>query len=128
MVENGDVVAHLSDFVNDEQHLFFAPVSFAWNKAWARRPKTTGAVMANTTVTQLVQTFRALLWAYANGCPFNMETCHMAAGGGHLPLLQWLRANGCLWDETTCYEAAGGGHLGVLQWARTNGCLWHEKM
>jgi hypothetical protein len=48
----------------------------------------------------------------------------MAAGGGHLEVLQWARANGCEWNVYTCLEAAKGGHLAVLQWARANGCPW----
>jgi len=46
----------------------------------------------------------------------------MAAGGGHLEILQWARTNGCPWDEGTCYNAARGGHLEALKWLRDNGC------
>ena len=46
----------------------------------------------------------------------------MAAGRGHLEVLQWARANGCEWNEDTCSDAAEEGHLEVLQWARANGC------
>jgi len=28
----------------------------------------------------------------------------------------WARANGCRWNEETCYAAAGEGHLEALQW------------
>ena len=37
-------------------------------------------------------------------------------------MLQWARANGCPWDANTCYVAADSGHLEVLQLARVNGC------
>jgi len=46
----------------------------------------------------------------------------MAAGGGHLEILQWAREYGCPWDEGTCYNAARGGHLEALKWLRDNGC------
>ena len=51
-----------------------------------------------------------------------------AAEGGHLEMLLWARANGCPWDERSCMGAAEGGHLEVLQWARANGCPWDEYM
>ena len=65
-----------------------------------------------------------LQWAHANGCPWDSETCSEAARGGHLEVLQWARANGCPWDPETCSLAAQGGHLEVLQWVRANGCPW----
>jgi uncharacterized protein YabN with tetrapyrrole methylase and pyrophosphatase domain len=48
-------------------------------------------------------------------------------GGGHLEVLLWARANGCPWDEEACMEAATGGRLHVLQWARANGCPWDRE-
>jgi hypothetical protein len=41
-------------------------------------------------------------WARANGCPWNEDTCAMAAFGGHLASLQWARANGCGWNAAAC--------------------------
>ena len=32
------------------------------------------------------------------------------------------RVNGCPWDEETCTMAARGGHLDVLKWAIHNLC------
>jgi hypothetical protein len=66
---------------------------------------------------------------------------HLAAGGGHLNVLQYLHENGFPWDEGTCQSAAEGdhgcpwdertcwfaecqGHADVLRWAIDNGC--HE--
>ena len=52
----------------------------------------------------------------------------MAAGNGHLEVLQWLRAQDppCPWNEWTCRSAAGNGHLEVLQWLRAQDppCPW----
>ena len=60
------------------------------------------------------------------GQPLSDNTCHYAAKGGHLDVLQYARANGCLWDMWTCTLAAKGGHLDILQWAHANGCPWDE--
>ena len=40
-----------------------------------------------------------LQWAHQNGCPWDEETCSIAAEEGHLEVLQWLRQNGCPWDD-----------------------------
>ena len=75
-------------------------------------------------------TWRALssrpeTWAKANGCPWNEETCALAALYGHLDALKWAREHGCSWDEETCATAAVNGHLEVLQWAREHHCPWN---
>jgi len=33
-------------------------------------------------------------------------------------VLRWAREHGCPWDHETCSLAARGGQLKVLQWAR----------
>ncbi len=52
-----------------------------------------------------------LQWTRRQGCPWDADTCSMAARGGHLALLQWVSDNGCPWDAGTCSQAARGGHL-----------------
>lgn len=42
-------------------------------------------------------------------CPWDEETCWMAAGNGHLDVLQWARENRCPWDVNTCSMAASQG-------------------
>ena len=79
-----------------------------------------------THIRSVVTSVPRLVWARANGCPWNEDITAAAAGGGHLAMLQWARANGCPWDEWTCSNAAKGGHLAVLQWARANGCPWNS--
>jgi hypothetical protein len=64
-----------------------------------------------------------LQYAYDNGCAFGLDTCELAATGGHLNVLRWLRAHNCAWGMT-CAAAAKGGHLHILKWARANGCPW----
>jgi hypothetical protein len=51
-------------------------------------------------------------------------TCTSAAVGGQLETLKWARANYCPWDEETCAAAARHGHLDVLRWVRKQGCPW----
>src|SRR3972149_4082617 len=53
--------------------------------------------------------------------------CSWAAAQGYLSLLIWARAQGCPWDAWTCYAAACGGDLKILQWARAQGCPWDEQ-
>jgi hypothetical protein len=65
---------------------------------------------------------KVLQWARAEECSWNAMTCMSAARNGHLEVLQWARAEGCPWDATTSEAAARGGHLKVLQWALANGC------
>lgn len=62
-----------------------------------------------------------LQWARANGCPWDKMQWQLAAAtltwcSG------WLCANGCPPNEHACELAAGMGHLAVLQWLRANGC------
>ena len=56
------------------------------------------------------------------------RVCYLAAGAGHLHILQWARANGCDWDSDTCCAAAKAGHLHILQWALLNGCMWNKDI
>ncbi len=57
--------------------------------------------------------------------------CSLAAGNGHLDLLQWLRSQNppCPWDNYTCSGAASIGHLNVLAWLRSQDppCPWDEN-
>ena len=50
-----------------------------------------------------------LQWARENGCPWDSDTCALAARGGHLSVLQWAHENGCELSEKVCNEAARGG-------------------
>lgn len=120
LVEKADVVFHLSEFVNDQQFLFFALVCSSWRRAWRERPTATKAVTLDTSVAQL---------SYSVECGLNPvdKICWLSARYGRLDLLQWARSNDCPWDRHTCSMAAWGGHLAVLQWARANNCPWDES-
>jgi hypothetical protein len=63
-----------------------------------------------------------LQWAHANGCPWDVQTCAVAAAGGHLSLLRWAHETGCPWDESTCTKAAENVQLRSLAWAIQHGC------
>ena len=55
--------------------------------------------------------------------------CRFAASYGNLEVLQWVRAEGCPWDAETCQVAARkDGHLETLRWARENGCEWDAEI
>lgn len=41
---------------------------------------------------------------------------------GHLDCLQYAHENGCPWDHETCTLAARGGNLGCFRYATANGC------
>ncbi|CAM9945760.1 unnamed protein product, partial [Hapterophycus canaliculatus] len=140
-----DIVSCLADYVQDEDHLFFASVSTLWNEAWGQRPRVTQAITNHTTVTQLSWSFACglplraevcqavaglgrvdlLECARLHRCTWGRSTCIAAAANGHLGALQYARAYGCSWSETVCCVAAKGGHLDVLKWARANGCYWN---
>jgi hypothetical protein len=66
-------------------------------------------------------------------CPWDENTCALAAKGCHLHVLKWLRDENdtpCPWDENTCAFAAKGGHLNVLEWLREENdppCPWDER-
>ena len=57
-----------------------------------------------------------------NSCPWDENTCDLAAEGGHLRVLKWARQNGCPWTDMTSISSAGNGHFEVLKWAVENGC------
>ena len=65
-----------------------------------------------------------LQWARAHGCPLTLRVCALAAQIGRLEVLKWARAHDCPWSEATTTNAAAGGHMEVLKWAREHGCPW----
>jgi hypothetical protein len=75
-------------------------------------------------------------WRYCSGrlehgCEWDEWTCILAAGGGHLAVLQWAREHHCLCESITCEYAASSGQLEVLQWVRENdstGEVWNENL
>lgn len=85
---DADVLLNLSDFVDDRKYLFFAPVSTMWNEAWGGRSKVTQAVMADSTVPQLLEGFES-------GLKKGGAVYGAAASLGRLDLLQCARECGC---------------------------------
>ena len=67
-----------------------------------------------------------LKYLHENGCPWDEDTCYLAACAGNLDVLKYARENGCPWDARTCSGAAEGGHLDVLEYAHAQGCPWDE--
>jgi len=67
-----------------------------------------------------------LQWAVEHGCPWDSQTCTMAAMWGQLDVLKWAWEHDCPGiaagdGEYTCARAAGTGQL---QWLRDQGCPW----
>ena len=60
-----------------------------------------------------------LKYAHENGCPWNEETCAIAAEYGHLDILKYLHKNGCPWDGRTWSSAY---EKPIKKWLRKNGC------
>jgi hypothetical protein len=52
--------------------------------------------------------FAHLAWARENDCPWNAQTCAIAAADGHLNTLAWARESGGPWDEETFQYAVAG--------------------
>lgn len=71
---------------------------------------------------QYLRNSRSFLQERANGCEWDSDFWTLAAGNGHLEVIQWARANGCEWNPNTILSALASGHLQVAQWARENGC------
>ncbi len=124
-----------------------------WHVVVQRRREGRGANVWRTWIGAFCNSIARLVWARADGCPWDSRTCLTAAGGGApggsqvrarewLPLervdvqcCRWRRPPGgsqvctrddCPWDEATCRGATLGGHLELLKYAHENGCPWNE--
>lgn len=63
-----------------------------------------------------------LEYAHTNGCPWDANTCKIAAYNGHIKCLTYAHANGCPWDQQTLINAVTNGHIECLRYAYENGC------
>jgi len=75
------------------------------------------------------------MWAREHGCPWDEDTCALAAAGGYLNVLKWMREHHCPWHEDTCHFAARCAPLEVLRWATEHGAPvnpaeleWYEHL
>jgi hypothetical protein len=68
-----------------------------------------------------------VIWIYSddnnNEFPWDINTCHFAAQGGHLD----ARQQGWAWNELTFAYAMKGNQLEVMCWLRDNGFRWDER-
>jgi len=60
-------------------------------------------------------------------CCSNVVTLS-AAMHGHLERLKFAHENGCPWDEDTCEIAAENGHIECLKYAHENGCPYPNEL
>lgn len=146
LVEKEDVVSHMSEFVGEDEHLFFILVCRVWHDKWSlhHNHTVTRAVTADTTVSQLqfsidhalcrttkvckaiaeLGRLDLLKCARQNGLPWDKGTCSAAASGGHYDVLTWAWVHSCPFDEDTlCSDAASGGNIDALVWAIELGYL-----
>lgn len=68
---NRDVMALLAELLSN-QYWFFAGVSKEWKRAWGELPKTTQAITADTTVSQLQ-------WSFDSGLTKRRLVCERIA-------------------------------------------------
>lgn len=79
-------------------------------------PRVVAAALKAGDLNVLMQLFSAC------NASFDEETCAVAAGYGHVHILQWLRCEGIAWDMSTVMAAARRGHGYALCWAIKHGC------
>ena len=140
---NEDVMTLLAELLSN-QYAFFAGVSKAWSKAWKGLPKTTQAITADTSISQLQWSFDAGLrrrpmvcqhiaehcgveimqYAHSVGCDVPLNACFPAAARGTLDMIIWALDQNGGWRKDLCRAAAAGGNLRILQWAHANNCPW----
>nr|UDO47518.1 ankyrin repeat [Pandoravirus massiliensis] len=68
-----------------------------------------------------------LVYARANGHPFDRDICQAAAAAGHLDCLRYLHEHGCMWDSGVTAAAAAGGHLDCLRYLHEQACPWDKS-
>lgn len=62
-----------------------------------------------------------LQWAYGQGLPLWVESCHAAIATGNLEAVKWMRALPYVYcDENSIMVAVRAGHIGVVQWLHDN--------
>ena len=130
------------------RHSSFATLRWAHNEGlpWDRETCRAAARYGHTDI---------MLWAWAGGCPMDVNECGlqaargghchmlgwlaqfpefkpdkwmatMAARGGHLVVLKWLHERGCLMHRGVIADAAWHGHLEVIKWLRSVGAKWRS--
>lgn len=102
--------------------MFFAGVSRGWRSAWGQRPTVTSYVTKDSSPS-------LLRYSLESGLPRDRAgVCSAIALLGDLELLKCAREEGCPWDKETCLLAAKGGFVEVLNYAYENGCPehWYE--
>ena len=62
-----------------------------------------------------------LMYAHAQGCPWNSTLCAIAAKYGHLDCLAYAHENGCPWDRQTCEYADAHAQFQCLAYAYERG-------
>ena len=119
-------------FLHQEEkvYLAFNPISKTWDK-FHKSFKTKALCTQMIKCKEVAKKGLLLILKWARlqkGCPWNEQTCAIAAENGHFEILKWAREQGCPWDEWTCAYAARNGHFEILKWAREQGCPWDKRL
>ena len=69
--------------------------------------RTAASGMRHVRTRRRAATLEVLQWARENGCPWDVDTCAFAAGGGHLEVLEVGDARTAARGTSTCALAAG---------------------
>ncbi|CAM9839972.1 unnamed protein product, partial [Laminaria digitata] len=93
---NRDVLTLLAELLSN-QYSFFAEVSKDWRDAWGDNPKTTQAITADTSVSQLQ-------WSFDGGLKKTLVICERIAEHGGVAVLQCALSNGCRLSPRSCFK------------------------
>jgi hypothetical protein len=71
---------------------------------------------------------KVLEWLHNNNCPFDKNKCMNAATeSGNFKVVKWLYKIGCTFNEVTFNHAAKGGNIKILEWLKINNCVWSTE-
>lgn len=114
------LVAYILDYLHDDLKYFVMPVSRR------RMPcdQQLSIGLFNFLASEYTDTFRDLLLSKR----FKSKVIRTGAIGGYLELIKWAKGfPSCEWNAEVCALAAGQGHLELLEWLRSRGCPWDSR-
>ena len=104
-----------------KQHGFVAGVSKEWRNAWGDFPKSTQAITADTTVSQLQ-------WSFDGGLKKVAVVCERIAEHCDVGILQYANSKGCPVSRRAFFTAAARGNFEMIQWALGENCFWRYML
>lgn len=83
-------------------------MSKVWKHAWGDLAKTTQAITADPSVSQLQ-------WGFDSGLRKRLNLCEHITEHCCLEVLQYAHSKGCKLPEETCFNAAGKGKIDIIE-------------